>query len=370
MLSCFIYGNSGDSEDAYIMDRKLNYLENIKYIYKQYIEDALFVYTWIKESDGYIVVLKKIIETKTTENRTTAKQMCYSLYRGNKFYVELIFHKFNPIMTISKISCYFFEKKITFEVGKIVEINHFDEIDLYDNIFDMKNGGIPYYKNIEPAFYNGLDVAQYKKYDITLIKKWDIHGLLEELLYFKKGKLHGVYTKFKNDIKIEKINYEHGLKHGKTIFYYDAGNYQYVENYKSGLLDGMCTTYYPTGQIESECKYIKNKKNGQCRHYYVTGKLKLISVYENDILTDCKIKYYDSGNIEYEEYYNNSGNAHGTWMAFYCNRNIKHEKKFNNGKMTGLWKLYYPDGTLHVKIDYDKLTKKIYGSIDKDDIYF
>jgi hypothetical protein len=51
------------------------------------------------------------------------------------------------------------------------------------------------------------------------------------------------------------VNYEKGLRHGPTRFYYESGQLQEEQNYSHGAFDGASRAWYPTGVLKHEFIY-------------------------------------------------------------------------------------------------------------------
>src|SRR6188474_2239617 len=92
-----------------------------------YLDDPNFVYN---SCNNYIVILERLFDTKTNESRTNIlKDGCrpFAKYRGNKFLVKDIIHKFDGSKVDSVNSLDYDDATIFYKIGEIVYPNNFDE---------------------------------------------------------------------------------------------------------------------------------------------------------------------------------------------------------------------------------------------------
>lgn len=159
----------------------------IKRLYGSYFNDESYVY---KSCQNYIVVLKKLPQTKTNESRQVDNNKNAS-YRGNKFQVVLIFNKFNPDEKTNEITndIYPFET-IKYIVGQTVQSKYFDV-----HLQNTCSSGIHYYKNWKCAYY--CNVSKYLK--TTKVKNWFEDGFIEYKYFLIDGKLNGFFQQWFED---------------------------------------------------------------------------------------------------------------------------------------------------------------------------
>ncbi len=64
--------------------------------------------------------------------------------------------------------------------------------------------------------------------------------------------------------------------------------------------------------------------------------------------------YYNNGNLNYKGNYNNDGQQIGYWEYYYSNGNLNSKGNYDNcGKIIGCWEEYYSNGSLY-EITYFK----------------
>jgi antitoxin component YwqK of YwqJK toxin-antitoxin module len=196
----------------------------------KYPSDAGYVFKSC--SINWIVVLKKLQDTKTNESRYNVKNSMYAKFRANKLLVVDIMHKFND-ESIGKITnCSYEDKTITYKKCKTVEVSDFDE-----NINNICTPGIHYFKSPEAAFYYELINVEN-----GICKKW-----------YENGQLHSEGT-----FKGNKLN-------GSCKNWYRNGKLQEECTYKNGKLDGLYRQWYSNGQLKEECTYKDNNMYGLCK---------------------------------------------------------------------------------------------------------
>lgn len=118
-----------------------------------------------------------------------------------------------------------------------------------------------------------------------------------------------VYETYENEKKVvEIINYENGVRNGKSISYNFFGNIDGIVNFENGVLSGEVVSFYSNGKVRSIENYKNNlkigktiviTKNGDGEVYYYEGVSKNgIKVTDSAILK--KIKNFNNPNIPEE----------------------------------------------------------------------
>ena len=147
-------------------------------------------------------------------------------------------------------------------------------------------------------------------------------------------------------------------------FYDDEGKLKLSITYKNGIKNGLRTTY-----LENEIlvdSFANNVKNGNSKVYYLSGNLKKITPFENGLENGTEKAYSDDGRL--------------TMIAVYKNGFLRHQEFMNGmdkqGRKQGLWKEFYPDGSLKWAGTYKNDIKNGYfkyydqeGNLEKIDKY-
>jgi antitoxin component YwqK of YwqJK toxin-antitoxin module len=63
--------------------------------------------------------------------------------------------------------------------------------------------------------------------------------------------------------------------------------------------------------------------------------------------------YYSQGQLMIKVTYVN-GKKHGLWESYYSNNQIMYKGVYVNGKNHGLWEYYHPNGTIDKQVFYSK----------------
>ncbi|WP_109098335.1 toxin-antitoxin system YwqK family antitoxin [Aquimarina sp. AU58] len=103
---------------------------------------------------------------------------------------------------------------------------------------------------------------------------------IESKVHYRKGEMHGRYTKYdKNENIILEEHYVEGKREGEYTFTIGPKNSVYEDRtyekgmYVDGKKEGIITTYYKTGEKKEECTYHNGEQEGQCTGYSITGEI-------------------------------------------------------------------------------------------------
>lgn len=180
-----------------------------KYFNKKYVFKSCQIY--------WIVVLRILDDTKTTQKRDGVYNSNYAKFRGDKFEVVHIFNKLDPSMTIQSVTnSIYATKRLEYYVGQIADVSKvkyhiLPSQPLYDN-FDgniniVCSSGIHFYESVEAAYYCELN-------EMTMdghVKFWYCNGGIRCCGNYKNGKHEGNWTYYAENGSIEsKMNYRNG----------------------------------------------------------------------------------------------------------------------------------------------------------------
>lgn len=249
-----------------------------------------------------------------------------------------------------------------------------------------------YYGTTQSFFANGAldDETEYISGWVSALHQFDSNG--KEINVIKltngTGKYRGVF--FNGKTRFEG-NYLQGELHGTFTNYFIDGSVETVRSYDHGFMNGDYKDYYYGGQLYSEGKYEMGKKTGLWKAYYKSGKIMREEMYVDGDLDGISIYYFENGKVEKEAYYKKGlrhgsnkrfaqdgqlaniiyykhdvpvsytyNNKNGQMLApitikggsakiisYYSNGNKSAEMEYADGKLTGPFKLYFPDGKLY-----------------------
>ncbi|MBO6026672.1 MAG: toxin-antitoxin system YwqK family antitoxin [Bacteroidales bacterium] len=137
--------------------------------------------------------------------------------------------------------------------------------------------------------------------------------------------------------------------------YWENGNLKSELRYQDGVLDGLCSWYMMNGKPQMEVTYKDNKMNGMLRRWYENGNLMEESWYKAGVQDSVSRTYSINGALASEEYYVD-GQLNGEYTRWYDNGQVFQEGRYTDGMMDGSWLIFYGDGNLAAKADFNKGT--------------
>lgn len=190
------------------------------------------------------------------------------------------------------------------------------------------------------------EYAHYKYYLCTFFKdcptkKWELFSPVKPDDNNKKGSLDGLhryYYKFSNKVQTE-YSVKNGKKNGKVYHYDSLNGERLIEgSFKNGMLDGYLRSYMPgTDVLLSEIEF-------------------------NGGLLDGDVLRYDSSGVLISKASYKKGIESGNWRCYYSdNKQTRVNAHFKDGKLDGVLKSYYHDGSIKRMELYDG-GKKISGN--------
>lgn len=188
------------------------------------------------------------------------------------------------------------------------------------------------------------------------------------------GENHGVLKEYSEDGKLSReIIYEKG----KAIFqreYFENGNlFQETPSFydrfglcEEGSGNGVEKVYYENGQLRSIVYYKDRRKEGEQKIYGSNGNLYKIIHYKKGIREGVFERYNSFGGLRVSFLFENSKkNGVATsyrrydWDMFETENGYKvSEVPYKNGKIDGLVKTYYSDGSIKAEILFENGEKK------------
>lgn len=256
------------------------------------------------------------------------------------------------------------------------------ELSVYEN--DIKTGNMLVYyptgevKQLVP-FVEGKEEGEGYEYDtegtiITMLTYRDGNLRTVERINRRDnlGKKRGKWMEFYDNGMVAKEGYYmNDLRNGIFKYYNRKGDLTNLEKYKDGelvkdseesiILD-IRNTYYSDGSIKSSGGYVDGKKQGVHRIYDETGKIASGEVYHQGLKTATGMVdqsgdyqgswelYYEDGSVKAKGDYENNLRT-GDWIFYHKNGTVESEGKYVNGLPQGQWKWFYETGVLRRK-DY------------------
>jgi len=151
---------------------------------------------------------------------------------------------------------------------------------------------------------------------------------------------------------LQKVSYVMGKKNGYTLGYnvehlidpMNRGKVIAKELYVNDKREGFSFYYYASGQLKEEVQFLNNKRNGTTRKFDENGVLVMIEIFKNGLLLEReKINRKDEDGLK-----------QGVWKSYYPNGSIKIEESYKNDLLTGVYKEYTEDGNIKILLQYAK----------------
>lgn len=142
-------------------------LQALKKYCRKFVENPNCVY---KSCQGdWIVILEKVSNTRTNENRNSIYDKKYAWYRASHLFVTEIINKVT-LKKITSIENSYFKGKIKYNIGEYIAADMFDP-----DINKVSTNGIHYFRTIDGAFYFELDATHKHS---GLFVDWNSNGKL------------------------------------------------------------------------------------------------------------------------------------------------------------------------------------------------
>lgn len=125
-------------------------------------------------------------------------------------------------------------------------------------------------------------------------------------------------------------------------------------NYKDDRKEGIWIKYHSDGitpKLKGE--YENNRPRGSYTRFHPNGKVKEIGTFEKNIYQDSLKRFTETGQVEFEVYYNAAGKEQGKVRYYHPNGQVEFEYFANNGVPTGKAVRYYPNGDIKEEIEYN-----------------
>ena len=137
-----------------------------------------------------------------------------------------------------------------------------------------------------------------------------------------------------------------------TIFYED-GLKQAVLPYKKGVVNGTVKLFHPQYEVIDEEAEVKDGKlNGTFKKYDDGGLLIYETTYQDDVIADNVIMYYENGKPLVEFSYQN-GVLNGETVGYYKSGKKFYSAEFKNNLRNGWQRYYYENGNTAVESFYE-----------------
>lgn len=314
---------------------EINTLDQLKNLYKEYVNNNDYVYkkcynidicnTYQNDKDirEWLVILKKLDDTRTNEERKSVSNKLFAKHRADKLLVVAIINVNDLSSEPTSITNKYRDITTVYEVGKITYSESFDQ-----NVANICSNGIHYFRKIDRAYF----YEEIPKSFFGVGLNWYSSGNIKTIC----------------EIKI-------------------------VENTSTGskvqIRDGTCSKFFRNGVREYMVSFIDDKKSGVWMSWYKDGSLKDTGEFKYDKkIGKWTIRSkYDSKDEGI--YINDLKN--GVWTRWnYSSKDENFEQykieegEYLNGEKNGTWTRWYVNGTKFCEAEYK------YGMLFKNIKYF
>lgn len=230
-----------------------------------------------------------------------------------------------------------------YQWGWRTALRQFDSLGKTINNSTLKNSSGKY----KGVFPNGKP-----RYEGTLINgdfdgsftTYFIDGSINFSKNYDHGLLNGPYKEYNYGGQISaEGSYDFGKKTGVWKSYYSDGKISREERYEDGELNGKSIFYFPDGKIEREVSYKNGERNGVYNRYAYDGQLASVFYYKDDVISSYTYKDKNGQLVPAIPVKGGSGKV----ITYFSNGSKSTEMEFADGKLTGSYKLYYPNGKVY-----------------------
>jgi antitoxin component YwqK of YwqJK toxin-antitoxin module len=287
-----------------------------------------------------IVILEKIQNTTTNEDREGIIDREYATYNASRLHI---------IDIIDKCGMEADGEPISYNHCKY----HTDVYNVGDILSDDK--GIRYYMSYIPAYYeHSGNIDQGDGEGLWI--EWHPNGRMEELSHYVDNTMLGKYTKWHfNGNKKEEGNFvDYCVEDGiKKEWYVDGSIKQeseYVDGkcvrdtewlsdgqmvsnitYKNDVCDGVMERWYNDGTKWSHYEHKEGKKHGKHLSWDTDGNIRRSTVYKDDKVDGVLEMWHKKSLMVHVEYKN--GVKHGTYIVWKSDGTIRKEEEYIDGEL-------------------------------------
>lgn len=242
----------------------MNTLEVVMDLCEEYISDSNYVY---KLCDGkYIVVMKKLPETVTNENRLSVFDPTRAKFRASVLDVVFIVNIYDTNDRPQQVLNKFRQYELMYTVGENIVPHEFNE-----DIDVVCTGGIHYFKTIDTAYtFSG---GQFNNDKFTGHRpSWYDNGQKCQEGMCVNGKRSGIWTTWhENGQKAFEGEYVNGEHTGRWTVWHENGYTESEGEYVDGERSRHWTEWHTNGQKKSEGEYVNGEQSGRWTEWNTNG---------------------------------------------------------------------------------------------------
>jgi antitoxin component YwqK of YwqJK toxin-antitoxin module len=200
-------------------------------------------------------------------------------------------------------------------------------------------------------------------------KTYDSLGQITHIFNYQGGKLNGICEEyFPNNKLARSIPMSRGKVNGTVKWYYENENLAFEGKMLDGEKSGEHIYYYSSGKKSAILKYsygirrhsfwrdsteMGYRAHGEFLEFFENGDIKYKATYVNGIPEGRVAAYYSKDKLMYMENWEN-GKIVGETKHYYENGQLQCVGKFNKrGEETGIWREYCSNGTIRLTINFN-----------------
>ena len=174
---------------------------------------------------------------------------------------------------------------------------------------------------------------------------------------FINGKRSGEWLfYFPGEVLEQKGNYREGQLDGTWTWYFPNGKIQRQEDFLDGVAEGKYVEYDEEGNIIATGSYFDDMKSG--KWHEVSGGVTSDGEYRNGHQVGEWVSYYANGKMAFKGTFK-GGYPDGEHYYYYQNGRIREIQSYSGGIRNGVWKKYLDTGEMFFEERYEQ---------DKDEI--
>jgi antitoxin component YwqK of YwqJK toxin-antitoxin module len=124
-----------------------------------------------------------------------------------------------------------------------------------------------------------------------------------------------------------------------------------VATFRDGVIDGSWERYSSQRILLEQSNFVDGRPDGESRYFTSTGKLKNIEIYDQGVPNGVCKRFSRNGNVI--EATTHKDGIKVLVEAFYDSGNPKRIEPYVDNLKHGIWKTFYPDGTLEAEHTYE-----------------
>ena len=218
----------------------------------------------------------------------------------------------------------------------------------------------------EGTFKDDLPVDTFKHYSeeghLTTFQIYAPNGIDSRAKHFHPdgslmavGKYSGkekdsIWTYYDSEGRTRKVEqFQAGTLHGEQVTYFDNGQPSERSNFENGTITGVRKTWFPSGMLASEENYVNGLAEGKSTVYFPSGKKELEGNMVRGERDGTWMHFNDDGSLHVKLIYQKGvlvkeTRENGIFKEYFPDEKPKAEFSYKNGKLDGPFVEFNNDG--------------------------